>query len=121
VAIEFRWADSHYDRLPALATELVRARAAVIVTVGGDPPAFAAKAASQTIPLVFMVGRNPVELGLVTSLNQPGSNATAINLLITEIETKRIAILRQLVPGTSRFAVLINPKNGDAEVQLSMA
>jgi len=120
VAIEFRWADGHYDQLPSLAADLVRAGAAVLVTVGGDPPAFAAKAASQTIPLVFMVGRNPVELGLVASLNQPGGNATGINLLIVETETKRIEILRQLVPGSPRFAALINPKSADAGVQLSM-
>ena len=120
VVIEFRWADGHYDQLPALAADLVRVGTALIVTVGGDPPAFAAKAASQTIPLVFMVGRNPVELGLVASLNQPGGNATGINLLIAETETKRIEILRQLVPGSPRFAVLVNPKNADAGVQLSM-
>src|SRR5262249_1721043 len=120
VAIEFRWADGHYGQLPRLAADLVRAGAAVLVSVGGDPPAFAAKAASQTIPLVFMVGRNPVELGLVASLNQPGGNATGINLLIVETETKRIEILRQLVPGSPRFAALINPKSADAGVQLSM-
>jgi putative tryptophan/tyrosine transport system substrate-binding protein len=119
-AIEFRWADGHYDQLPALAADLVRVGAAVIVSVGGDPPAFAAKAASRTVPLVFMVGRNPVELGLVASLNRPGGNATGINLLIAETETKRIEILRQLVPGGPRFAVLVNPKNADAGVQLSM-
>jgi ABC-type uncharacterized transport system substrate-binding protein len=119
-AIEFRWADGHYDQLPALAADLVRVGAAVIVSVGGDPPAFAAKAASRTVPLVFMVGRNPVELGLVASLNRPGGNATGINLLIAETETKRIEILRQLVPGNTRFAVLVNPKNADAGVQLSM-
>ena len=110
VAVEFRWADGHYDQLPALAADLVRARAAVIVTVGGDPPAFVAKAASPAIPIVFMVGRNPVELGLVASLNRPESNLTGINLLIAETESKRIEILRQLVPTASRFAVLINPK-----------
>jgi putative ABC transport system substrate-binding protein len=119
-AIEFRWADGHYDQLPALAADLVRAHVAVIVSVGGDPPAFAAKAATQTIPIVFMVGRNPVELGLVTSLNRPGGNSTGINLLIAEAESKRIEILRQLVPGASRFALFVNPKNADAEVQLNM-
>ena len=71
VTIEFRWAEGDYDRLPALATELVQKQAAVIVTVGGDPPAFAAKAASATTPIVFMVGQDPVKLGLVTSLNSP--------------------------------------------------
>jgi putative tryptophan/tyrosine transport system substrate-binding protein len=119
VAIEFRWAEGHYDELPALATELVQKRAAVVVTVGGDPPAFAAKAASTTIPLVFMVGQDPVKLGLVTSLSRPGGNATGVNLLISETESKRIDLLRQLAPAASLFAALINPKNADAEVQSS--
>jgi putative ABC transport system substrate-binding protein len=79
VAVEFRWAEGHYDQLPALATELAQKRAAVIVTAGGDPPAFAAKTASTTIPLVFMVGQDPVKLGLVTSLSRPGGNATGVN------------------------------------------
>ena len=102
VEIEFRWADGHYDRLPALAGDLVTRRVAVIVTVGGDPPAFAAKAASTTIPIVFMVGRDPVELGLVRSLNRPGGNATGINLLLAEMESKRIELIRQLAPTLSR-------------------
>ena len=119
VAIEFRWAEGHYDQLPALAAELAEKRAAVIVTVGGDPPAFAAKAASTTIPLVFMVGQDPVKLGLVTSLSRPGGNATGVNLLISETESKRIDLLRELAPAASVFAALINPKNADAEVQSS--
>jgi len=119
VTIEFRWAEGHYDRLPALAADLVEQRASVIVSVGGDPPAFAAKAASTTIPLVFMVGQDPVKLGLVTSLNRPGGNATGVNLLVTETESKRVEILKQLAPGASRFAALINPKNADADVQSS--
>ena len=120
VEIEFRWAEGHYDRLSALAADLVKRQVAVIVTVGGDPPAFAAKAASTTIPLVFMVGRDPVELGLVRSLNQPGGNATGINLQISEIESKRIELLRQLAPTRNVLAVLINPKNADADVQLKV-
>jgi len=91
---------------------------AVIVTIGGDPPAFAAKTASTTIPIVFMVGRDPVELGLVRTLNRPGGNATGINLLISEIESKRIELIRQLAPTRNVLAVLVNPKNADADVQL---
>ncbi len=119
VTVAFRWAEGRYDLLPALAAELVKERAAVIVTVGGDPPAFAAKAASSTIPLVFMVGQDPVKLGLVTSLSRPGGNATGVNLLVTETESKRVEILRQLAPGASNLAALINPKNADADLQSS--
>jgi putative ABC transport system substrate-binding protein len=117
VAIEFRWADGHYDTLPALAAELVKERASVIVSVGGDPPAFAAQAASTTIPLVFMVGQDPVKLGLVTSLSRPGGNATGVNLLVAETESKRIELLKELAPGSSNFAALINLNNADADVQ----
>jgi len=117
VAIEFRWAEGHYDLLPALAAELVKLRPAVIVTVGGDPPAFAAKAASTTIPLVFMVGQDPVKLGLVTSLSRPGGNATGVNLLVAETESKRIELLKELAPRASNLAALINPSNADADMQ----
>jgi putative tryptophan/tyrosine transport system substrate-binding protein len=118
VQIEFRWADGHYDRLASLAADLVARRVTVIVTVGGDPPAFAAKTASTTIPIVFMVGRDPVELGLVRSLNQPGGNATGINLQLAELESKRIGLIRQLAPTGKILAVFVNPKNADADVQL---
>jgi putative tryptophan/tyrosine transport system substrate-binding protein len=118
VEIEFRWADGRYDRLPALAADLATRQVAVIVTVGGDPPAFAAKAASTTIPIVFMVGRDPVELGLVRSLNRPGGNATGINLLIAEMESKRIELIQQLAPTRNVLAVLVNPKNADTDLQL---
>jgi putative tryptophan/tyrosine transport system substrate-binding protein len=118
VKIEFRWANGHYDRLPALATDLVSRQADVIVTVGGDPPAFAAKASSTTIPIVFMVGRDPVELGLVNSLNRPGGSATGINLQLAELESKRIELMRQLAPTGRNLAVLVNPKNADADVQI---
>jgi ABC-type uncharacterized transport system substrate-binding protein len=118
IEIEFRWADGHYERLPALAADLATRQVAVIVTVGGDPPAFAAKAASTTIPIVFLVGRDPVELGLVRSLNRPGGNATGINLLITEMESKRIELIQQLAPTRNILALLVNPKNADADVQL---
>ena len=97
---------------------MVARQVTVIVTVGGDPPAFAAKAASTTIPIVFMVGRDPVELGLVRSLSRPSSNATGINLLITEMESKRIELIEQLAPTSKVLAVFVNPKNADADVQL---
>jgi len=119
VAIEFRWAEGQYDRLPALATELVQKRASVIVTIGGDPPAFAAKAASTTIPLVFMVGQDPVKSGLVTSLSRPGGNATGVNLLIAETESKRVDLLKELAPAASAFAAFINPKSTYAQMQSS--
>jgi putative ABC transport system substrate-binding protein len=115
VAIEYRWAEGHYDLLPALAADLVKQRAAVIVTAGGGDPAFAAKAASSTIPLVFMVGQDPVKLGLVTSLSRPGGNATGINLLVTETETERLEFLNKLAPAGSSLAAFVNPKNADAE------
>jgi len=118
VEIDFRWADGHYDRLPALAAELVSRGVNIIVTVGGDPPAFAAKAASTTIPIVFMVGRDPVELGLVKSLNRPGGNATGVNLLLAEMESKRIELIRQFAPTSRILAALVNPKNADADVQI---
>jgi putative tryptophan/tyrosine transport system substrate-binding protein len=118
VAIEFRWAGGHYDRLPALATELVQRRASVIVAIGGDQSAFAAKA-SSTVPLVFMVGEDPAKSGLVTSLSRPGGNATGVNLLIVETESKRVDLLRELAPSASVFAALINPKSAYAQMQSS--
>jgi putative tryptophan/tyrosine transport system substrate-binding protein len=118
VAIEYRWAEGQYERLPDLAADLVRRQAAVIVSVGGDPPALAAKAASATIPIVFMVGRDPVRFGLVASLNRPGGNATGVNLYISETEAKRIGLLRDFLPAVPTLAVLINPKTADAEIQL---
>ena len=103
VAIEFRWADGHYDRLPALVAELVRDRAAV------EPPAFAAKAATHTIPIVFNVGRDPVKMGLVASLNHPGGNITGVNILTSELATKRVGLLHDLLPSNSVIAYIANP------------
>jgi putative tryptophan/tyrosine transport system substrate-binding protein len=116
VAIEYRWADGQYDRLPALAAELVRLQVAAI-TVGGAPTIIAAMAATKTIPIVFSSGGDPVKLGFVASLNRPGGNVTGINIFVAEIEGKRLGLLRELVPGAVSLAVLLNPNNPNAEGQ----
>jgi len=113
VTIEYRWAEGQYDRLPELAAELVRRRVAVIAATGGPPAAFAAKAATTTIPIVFLVGDDPVTLGLVASLARPGGNVTGINFFAVELAAKRLELLRELVPGVTRIAVLVNPASAE--------
>src|SRR6195256_221830 len=111
VAIEYRWAENQLDRLPALATDLVRRRVAVVVALGSPNLAMVAKAATTTIPLVFLVGEDPVRVGLVASLARPGGNITGINLFNNEINAKRLTLLRELIPTAVRAAVLVNPTN----------
>jgi putative ABC transport system substrate-binding protein len=111
VAIEYRWAEGRNDRLPGLASELARLNVNVIVTGGGTGAAVAAKAASTTIPIVFQVGSDPVQLGLVASLSRPGGNATGVNSLNGELASKELELLHQLLPGVSKFAFLVNPTN----------
>jgi putative tryptophan/tyrosine transport system substrate-binding protein len=110
VSIEYRWALGQYDRLPALAAELVRHRVSVLATTGGEPSALAAVAATKTIPIVFLVGGDPVKEGLAGSFNRPGGNATGITLLTNLLEPKRFGLLRELVPGAATSGVLLNPK-----------
>jgi putative tryptophan/tyrosine transport system substrate-binding protein len=113
VAIDYRWADNQVGRLPALAGDLVRKPVAVIVAAGGAVSPLTAKASTTTIPIVFVVGDDPVRLGLVPSLSRPGGNLTGINFFTVELAPKRLEILRELVPGAARVAVLVNPANTD--------
>ena len=117
VAMEYRWADGQYDRLPALAAELVSRRVAVIVPIGGAPATVAAKAATSTIPIVFNLGADPIELGLVANLNRPGGNITGIALMSVEIERKRLELLHELAPTSTSIAILLNPSNAQAQTQ----
>ena len=118
VAIEYRWAENHVDRLPTLAAELVREQVAVILAVGGVPPTQAAKASTSTIPIVFIVGGDPIKLGLVASLNRPGGNVTGVTILSGALTAKRLELLRELRPQAS-VACLVNPSSPEAEAQLT--
>jgi putative ABC transport system substrate-binding protein len=120
VAIEYRWADSQYERLPALAADLVHQRVNVIATGSNVNAAMAAKTATTTIPIVFLTGADPVKDGLVTSLNRPGANLTGVTTLNVEITPKRVEVLRELLPMTTVMAVLANPINNPAVVETDL-
>ena len=118
-AVEYRFADGEYDRLPRMAAEPVRRQVAVITTTGGEPAALAAKAATSTIPIIFTVGSDPVKQGLAESFNRPGGNATGVLLLTNQLEPKRLGLLRDMVPNASTVGFLVNPGFAASESQLS--
>src|ERR1700677_605771 len=118
VRIEYRWAEDRYDRLPAMAAELVRDKVAVIVASGGNVSALAAKAATATIPIVFSAAADPVTGGLVESLNRPGGNVTGIALLTIELDAKRLDLLREMVPAADVIGALMDVSRPEAAAQL---
>jgi putative ABC transport system substrate-binding protein len=119
--VAFRWAEGHYERLPALAAELVGLQVTVLFTAGGPPAAFAAKAATQTIPIVFSAAIDPDRIGLVASLNRPGGNVTGMSLMPSELAAKSVQLLKQLLPAATLIGYLVNPSNPGAPVYVSEA
>src|SRR5262245_8943119 len=115
VTVEFRFAYNDNARLPELAADLAQRRVAVIATPGSTPSALAAKSATTTIPIVFGIGPDPVEIGLVASLNHPGGNITGVSSMNAELGAKRLGLLHELLPTAVRFAILVNPNNRNAE------
>jgi putative ABC transport system substrate-binding protein len=119
LSIEFRWGESQPERLSALAADLVAKRVSVIAASGGMRTVLAAKTATTDIPIVFTSGRNPVSLDIVASFNRPGGNATGVNMLITELESKRLGLLHELVPTATRIAAMVDPENLDSDSDLN--
>ena len=121
VIIEYRWAEDQYDRLPALVAELISERVSVIATANATAAALAAKAATSTIPIVFTIGGDPVQFGLVASLNQPGGNVTGVSFLSNLLVAKQLDLLREFLPETSELGLLVNPRNPNAESDTKQA
>src|SRR5262249_41660260 len=119
VTIEYRWADNRYERLPALAKELVDRRVAVINATGGPGSALAVQGGTGTIPFVVITGVDPGKLALLASINRPGGNATGVNILVTAVESKRLGLLHELAPRSDLIAIMVNPNSPELEAQLS--
>ena len=117
VALEFRWAEGQFGRLPAMAADLLRRQVAVIAAISGTPSGIAAKSATTSIPIVFAIGGDPIAPGLVTSLNRPGGNVTGVTFFTSPLAAKRLELLRDLVPRATRFAVLTNPDNPPSKLE----
>jgi putative ABC transport system substrate-binding protein len=121
VTIEYRWAEGHYERMPRLAADLAARPVSVLLATGGEPGALAAKAATTTIPVVFITGTDPVKLGLVASLSRPGGNATGVHLFQAMLEEKRVGLLREFLPSAATLAMLVNPNFPSVEPQVRSA
>jgi ABC-type uncharacterized transport system substrate-binding protein len=119
--IEYRWAEDQYDRLPALAADLVRRQVSVIATANATAAALAAKTATSTIPIVFTIGADPVQVGLVASLNRPGGNVTGVSFLSNVLVAKQLELLREFLPAASELGLLVNPRNPNAEPDTKQA
>jgi putative ABC transport system substrate-binding protein len=117
--IEFRWAENKFERLPALAADLIASQAAVVVASGGTVAAQAAKAATATVPVIFVIGADPVKWGLVASLNRPGGNVTGVSFLLDALVPKRLEVLRELIPTGTSIGILANLKNPNAESDIN--
>jgi putative ABC transport system substrate-binding protein len=121
VAVEYRWAQGQYDQYPKMAAELVRRQVAVIAATGGEPSPQSAKAATQTIPIVFTANGDPVRQGLVASLNRPGGNVTGITIFGDGAVTKRLQLLHELMPQAAAIAFLMNPNNLNGDIEMRAA
>jgi putative tryptophan/tyrosine transport system substrate-binding protein len=121
VRMEYRWADGHYEQLPQIAAELVKLPLAALIAAGGEPSARAAKSATASIPIIFVIGGDPVKAGLTTSLNRPGSNATGVSFVTAELGGKRVNLVGELVPNAKTIALLVNPKMAETDAHIQSA
>jgi len=118
VTVEYRWAEDNYDRLPTLAADLVHHQVTVIVAATNSTAALAAKAATSIIPIVFLIGIDPVEVGLVTNLQRPDANVTGVTMLSRELAAKRLEFLHEVAPSSSSIALVVNPENANVKLEI---